>query len=112
MVAGVIRMCRLDLVMAFSIKFTGRYEYRGDRTGVSTKTGKPWRSLIFEDDDSSQVEVSVPSGMLQDVEDLELAKGDVADVTFRATARGDGSSYVMLLDVPVIVCDKDGLEVY
>lgn len=97
--------------MAFSIKFTGRYEYRGDRTGVSTKTGKPWRSLIFEDDESSQVEISVPASMLDDVEDLALTKGDIADVTFRATARGDGSSYVMLLDVPTIVCDKDGVEV-
>lgn len=87
--------------MAFSFSCKLDVEYRGMRSGLSSKTQKPWLSLLFEDDEQSQLNVSVPSEMIADVNNLQLRKGDQCHVTIRASARADGNSYIMLQDIAI-----------
>lgn len=86
--------------MAFSIKVNLKCEYRGYRSGTSSKTNAPWLSLLYETDDSEQISVSVPSEMISDVYAMQPAKGDMHLITIRAVARSDGQSYVMLQSLP------------
>lgn len=98
---------RLDLVMAFSFSCMLSVEYRGMRSGVSLKTDKPWLSLLFEDMEQSQLNVSVPAEMIADVNNLQLRKGDMCAIKMRASARADGNSYLMLQDISIV--DDDGV---
>lgn len=82
-------------------------EYRGMQTGVSSQTGKPWMSLVFEDADTNQVSVSVPQDMQGDVYNVGLQKGDYCAVGIRAVARVDGNSYIQLSAVPEILEEID-----
>lgn len=87
--------------MAFSLMTTlESYEYRGIRTGVSQKTGKPWASLVLEDGSANQIEVSVPQDMQSDVYNMQLRKGDFVTCRVNAAARNDGSSWIRLLALP------------
>lgn len=101
--------------MGFSLncKLDGM-EYRGVRAGTSKSTGRPWMTLILEDTDAQQVEVSVPGDFQSDVYSLGLRKGDFIDVDVRAVAYDGsadrpGNSYIQLTDVPVLVADADGV---
>ena len=78
------------------------------RSGKSQKTGNPWMSLIFEDTDASQVEVSVPQDMQSEVYGSNLQKGSHYDLPIRAAARADGNSYIQLLGMPEFVADVNG----
>lgn len=89
-------------------------EYRGVRAGISKSTGKPWMSLVLEDSDAQQVEVSVPADLQGDVYSLGLRKGDYINIDVRAVAYDGskdrpGNSYIQLTDVPVLVADSDGV---
>jgi hypothetical protein len=55
--------------------------------------------LLFEDDEQSQLNVSVPKEMISDVYNLQLRKGDICTVVVRASARADGNSYLMLQEI-------------
>lgn len=81
-------------------------EYRGDRSGQG-KSGA-WLSLVFEDKEARQIEVSVPRDMHNDVYQLGLKKGDVCVITVNAVARNDGNSYVQLVALPEF--DEDYYE--
>jgi len=35
-------------------------EFRGLRTGTGKDSGRPWMTLVLEDSDANQVDVSVP----------------------------------------------------
>ena len=95
--------------MAFAINVTlADMEFRGLQSGTSSRTGKPWMSLIFEDADTNQLSCSVPVDMQGDVYSLGLRKGDKCVISFRAVARADGESYVMLRAVPEIQDDTFG----
>lgn len=85
--------------MAFDLRVEMELEYRGQRAGVS-KDGNEWMSLLFEDDDASQVSVSVPREMQRDVLAARLDRGLLYLVAFRAVARADGNSYCQLQRVP------------
>lgn len=92
--------------MAFSIKVSSTLEYRGFRSGFSEKTGKQWMSLMFEDGEAQQLSISVPNDMIGDVYQLGMRKGDMYEVDFRAVARADGNSFIMLNAVPTMVGDE------
>lgn len=87
--------------MAFvlNVKVQG-VEYRGCQSGISSQTGKPWMSAIFEDGDCNQINVSVPAELQGSFYSFGLAKGDVCDVKIRAVARADGNSYITLQELP------------
>lgn len=85
------------------------YEYRGVRTGVGRESGKPWMSLILEDKEANQVDISVPQDIQGDVYSLALSRGDVISVPVRAVARADGNSYIQAVDLPRLIADKDGV---
>lgn len=86
--------------MAFVVNsYLEGMEYRGERSGVSTKTGKPWLQLVLEDATSSQIEVSVPHEMHDEVHALGLRKGDMVSLDVRAVAR-DG--YISCVGIPMI----------
>ena len=90
--------------MAFRLDVTlGSVEYRGMRTGKSTKTGNPWMSLVLEDSDANQIEVSVPQDMQGDVYGVGLRKGDMLALGIRAVAMSDGNSYIRLTALPQIL---------
>lgn len=91
--------------MAFSFSCKLDVEYRGMRSGVSSKTDKTWMSLLFEDEEQSQLNVSVPAEMQAAVNLMQLRKGDQCHIQIRASARADGNSYLMLQDISV---DEDG----
>lgn len=94
--------------MAFSLNVRLPFvEYRGEQSGISTKTGKPWCSLVFEQPDTSQLQASVPSDMISEVKYLGLTKGDVCQIDIRAVAQSDGNSYIKLTAVPELV-DLEG----
>lgn len=94
--------------MAFSLSVRLPFaEYRGQQSGISKKTGLPWCSLIFELPDTSQIQASVPSDILSEVNYLGLTKGDMCQIDIRAVAQSDGNSYVKLTSVPEIV-DMEG----
>lgn len=95
--------------MAFSFTCNLDVEYRGNRTGTSSKTGDPWMSLLFEDEEQSQLSVSVPKDMLNTVYELHLRKGDQCHIRMLASARADGNSYLMLRDIDVELED-DGAD--
>lgn len=87
--------------MAFRLVTTLReIEYRGRASGTSSKSGNRWMSLIFEDTDTQQLNVSVPSDMQDDVIDLGLRKGELCNVSVLAVARSDGNSYIQLRAIP------------
>lgn len=86
--------------MAFRIPATLDVEYRGSRSGVGSKTGKQWLSLMFEDADTNQISVSVPGEMIGDVYNMHMIKGERYYVAIVATARADGNSFVMLSALP------------
>lgn len=93
--------------MAFALNVTvPDVEYRGCQSGTS-KEGRPWMSLIFEDKDTNQISVSVPSDMQGDVYSLSLRKGDMCVINVRAVARADGNSYVQLRAIPEILEEVD-----
>lgn len=81
-------------------------EYRGTRSGLSTKTGKRWMSLVLEDLDSNQIECSVPEDMQSDVLGLHLTRGDMCAVTLLAVARADGNSYIQLTALPTVLDEE------
>lgn len=91
--------------MAFRFNATLPLEYRGMRSGTSKKTGNPWVSLICEDADASQVELSVPLDMQGEVYSLGLVKGDKIVAHVVASASSDGNSYVQLRYLPELVTD-------
>lgn len=87
--------------MAFRLDVTlTELEYRGKASGSSSKTGNRWMSLIFEDSETQQINVSVPSDMQDDVLDLGLRKGEICNVSVVAVARADGNSYIQLRAIP------------
>lgn len=86
--------------MAFSINVVMFAEYRGMRTGVSASSGRQWMSVMFEDEDAQQLSISVPNDLIADVYQLGLRKGDSCNIAFRAVARADGNSYLMLNAIP------------
>ena len=57
-------------------------------------------SLVLEDENANQLDVSVPSDLQGDVYGLGLRKGDIITVAIRAVARNDGNSYVQLRAIP------------
>lgn len=73
-------------------------EYRGYESGVSTKTGKEWVTLKFEDKSARQVEVSVPANNRDKYPVGNFVKGQSYTLSVRAVA-GRESSYVQLLEV-------------
>lgn len=87
--------------MAFSFSCELDVEYRGMRSGMGQKTQKPWLSLLFEDEEQSQLNVSVPNEMIADVNNLGLRKGDFCHIKIRVSARADGNSYIMLQDLSI-----------
>lgn len=90
--------------MAFVLNCTlPSMEYRGLRTGTGKDSGRPWMTLVLEDSDANQVDVSVPQDLQGDVYGLGLFKGDVLHVAVRAVARADGNSYIQLVAIPEIV---------
>lgn len=92
--------------MAFQINCTlESIEYRGLRTGVGRESGRTWMSLVVEDANSQQVEISVPADLQSDIYALHLVKGDFINVSIRATARNDGQSYVQLIAIPEL-CEE------
>lgn len=87
--------------MAFVINAQlNRMEYRSVRSGVGKESGKTWMSLVLEDENANQLDVSVPSDLQGDVYGLGLRKGDIITVAIRAVARNDGNSYVQLRAIP------------
>lgn len=88
--------------MAFSLRVGMCCEYRGMRTGTSSRTNSPWMSLLYETEDSEQISVSVPSEMISEIYAMKPAKGDVHNIVIRAVARADGNSYVMLQSLPQV----------
>lgn len=92
--------------MAFAFGATlPHMEYRGKRSG-STDRGR-WLSLVFEDSEARQLEVSVRKDMQDDVLSLGLSKGDVCAISIFASARADGNSYVQLTALPELA-DSEG----
>lgn len=93
---------RLDCVLS-------DLEYRGKRSGVGRESGKPWLSLVLEDAEAQQIEVSVPQDLQSDVYALNLMKCDVLTVAVRAVAyNGEGAnSYIQLRAVPEITNGVD-----
>lgn len=90
--------------MAFVLSVTlENMEYRNLRSGVGKASGKPWMSLVLEDQASNQLDVSVPSDLQGDVYGLGLRKGDMITLAVRAVARNDGNSYIQLLALPELV---------
>lgn len=94
--------------MAFKLKVEGSYEYRGVVSGVSAKTGNPWMSLKFEDEEAEQFQVSVPLDMQGDVYNLGLRRGTYYIVLLRAVATADGNNYLQLLALPELDEDEEG----
>ena len=87
-------------------------EYRGTRSGVGQSTGRPWMTLILEDGEANQLEISVPGDMQSDVSSLGLRKGDVCIVAVRAVARratkdNQDNSYIQLAAVPEVYEDEE-----
>lgn len=82
-------------------------EYRGLRSGTGKDSGRAWMTLVLEDSDANQVEVSVPQDYQSDVYGLGLRKGDVLSVAVRAVARSDGNSYIQLRAVPELEYEED-----
>lgn len=96
--------------MAFVLNCNlGHMEFRVLRSGKGRESGKVWMSLVLEDQDSQQVEVSVPADYQSDVYGLGLRKGDIVSLSVRAVARNDGNSYIQLTEVPVLLVDADGV---
>lgn len=93
------------MAFAFNCVLEG-VEFRAVRSGTGRDSGQPWMSLVLEDADSQQVEVSVPRDFQGDVYSLGLRKGDSVDVAVRAVARNDGNSYVQLRALPELVEDE------
>lgn len=86
--------------MAFNFVCTkDNMEYRGLQHGVSQK-GNEWVTLIFEDENCNQLQISVPDELRTDVFTLHLSKGDVCMVTFRAVSSSTGNGFLQLRDVP------------
>lgn len=96
--------------MAFVLSVTlESMEYRNLRSGVGKESGKPWMSLVLEDEGANQIDISVPADMQGDVYGLGLRKGDMITLSARAVARNDGNSYIQLLALPEL-CDKSGVD--
>ena len=82
------------------------YEYRGRRVGTGSN-GKQWMSLILESpEDSSQIDVSVPVDLQDDVYSLNLQKGDFVTCNVLAVS-SEKYSFVRVTSVPVVY-DADG----
>lgn len=98
--------------MAFRIKTVLEdYEYRGIKTGEG-KNGI-WMSLVLEDEDSFQLEVSVPSNFQADVYSLGLKKGDLVNVPAVASAgfsNNKAYSFVQLTALPTLVAPAFGAD--
>lgn len=86
-----------------------KMEYRNVRSGVGRESQKTWMSLVVEDDNANQIDISVPMELQSDVYGLGLRKGDLIDLDVRAVARNDGNSYIQLLATPD-VCDVPGVD--
>lgn len=94
--------------MAFRIECTlENYEFRVLRSGVSTKTGQPWYSLVLESPTAAeQVDVSIPAELQADVLNLGLVKGDTFSCRVLAVSSKD-FSFVRLVQVLHVV-DANG----
>lgn len=94
--------------MAFRIEaMLQGYEYRGVKTGQG-KNGT-WMSLVLEDPNSYQMEVSVPGDLQADVYGMRLSKGNVLNVPVIAAAGFSNNrsyNYLQLTGLPVIVTDE------
>lgn len=92
--------------MAFRIKSVLQdYEYRGTKSGTSEKTGKVWMSLILEDSNAYQLEVSVPAEYQADIYSMGLLKGSKVSVPVIAAAgyaNNRNYSYVQLDGMPIM----------
>ena len=86
-------------------------EYRGFQSGHSEKTKRDWLSLIFEDEECNQLNVSVPLTMQQDVREMTMRRGDHYAISIVAVATADGNSYVQLRALPELVDPDDDTEV-
>lgn len=96
--------------MAFSLEVEKyKVEYRGMSSGVSTSTGNVWMSLITEQFNGRQLEISVPSDKQASVMNLGLRKGQMIECHIQAVAQASGNSYVRLLDDPVLIDADDTL---
>lgn len=98
--------------MAFNLQVNLEgYEYRGTTQGVSSKTGKPWMSLVLESPtDARQVDVSVPEEYQETVRLLKLEKGNVVDCPVIAVA-AQTYNFVRLAGVPVVLSGQQtGLD--
>lgn len=83
--------------MAFRVECVlDHMEYRGIQSGTSSKTGKPWLSLVLEDPKCNQVAVSVSQEMQGEVYSLGLTKGDRLRVPVVLAATASGNSFIML----------------
>lgn len=93
--------------MAFRIECELQsYEYRTLRTGVSSKTGQSWYSIVLESPAAEQVDVSVPNELQGDVLSLGLVKGDTVSCVVLAVSSKD-YSFVRLVRISRVV-DANG----
>lgn len=77
------------------------YEYRGMRTGVGGN-GRQWMSLVTESpDDASQLDVSVPVELQDEVFKLALRKGFLLNMRVLCVA-AEKYSFVRLVDIPTV----------
>ena len=97
-------VCKGVFVVAFRIACVlESMEFRAIQSGRSAKSGNNWMSLVFENPDAEQLNVSVPSEMQADVYSLGLRKGDVCMISVRAVAMADGNSFVQLTALPELM---------
>lgn len=99
--------------MGFSIGANLTLEYRGMQSGVGKESGKPWMSLVCEDNDARQVQLTVPQDMQSEIYNLGLRKGDmisvhVLAVAFDQVVNGRARNYVTCQSVPVLVDSETG----
>lgn len=93
--------------MAFRIECTlENYEFRVLRSGVSTKTGQMWYSLVLESPAAEQVDVSIPADLQGDVLSAGLVKGDSVSCVVLAVS-GKEYSFVRLVRITRVI-DANG----
>lgn len=93
--------------MAFRIECTlDDYEFRVLRSGVSSKSGQNWYSMVLESPSAEQVDVSVPTDLQGSVLSAGLIKGDHVTCSVIAVSSKD-YSFVRLVQIVRIV-DSNG----
>lgn len=89
--------------MAFRIDCTLEdYEFRVLRSGVSSKSGQNWYSLVLESPTAEQVDVSVPAELQGDVLSAGLVKGDHVSCAVTAVSSKD-YSFVRLIRINRVI---------